>query len=307
MSVIHLQGALQEEIARIMEAEELTQGSVAREAGLSASAISRWFKGRYEGNVQALESKLRRWLDARRAKQELTTQLPEAPDWVETPTATTIQAALSYAQMASAISCIYGGAGVGKTSAIRRHQRASPNVWVVTATPTTARPGPILYRIAAALGIRTSGALHQVEHNIVERVRDTRGLLVIDEAQHLCHRALDAVRSIHDAAGIGVVLAGNEIVYSQLTGGNRSMGFAQLFSRISKRVRLGRPKDGDVDALLDAWGIDEREARQLAHHIARRPGALRGLTQTLSMAAMFAGGTPGVKHIRAAWADLGGE
>ncbi len=62
----------------------------------------------------------------------------------------------------------------------------------------------ILTRIAQTLGIRTTGAVHVIEANIVERVRETRGLLVIDEAQHLTHRALDAVRSIHDAAGIGL-------------------------------------------------------------------------------------------------------
>lgn len=309
MSVVHLQDReLRESIARIMDEEGLTQVTLSKETDVSKSALNQWLKGVYQGRNESIEDKLRRWLDARRAKAELSTQLPAAPAWVETPTSQTVRSALTYAQMAGAIACIYGGAGVGKSSAIRRYQSTAPNIWIVTATPTTARPGPILYRIAATLGIRTSGSLHLVESNIIERVRDTRGLLVIDEAQHLCHRALDAVRSIHDAASIGIVLAGNEVVYSQLTGGNRSVGFAQLFSRISKRVRLDRPRAGDVDAILDAWGIEDGEARKLCGHIARRPGALRGLSQTLAMASMFAeGGTPGVSHIRAAWADLGGE
>ncbi len=91
-------------------------------------------------------------------------------------------------------------------------------------------------------------------------------------------------------------------MYSQLTGGQRQAGFAQLFSRVAKRVRLSRAKDADVLALLDAWRIDDAEARQLCLGIGRRPGALRGLSQTLRLASMFAATSgaarPTAEHVR---------
>jgi len=303
--------ALISEVRQIMEGEELSQTALSQLAGVGKARLSQWLNGVYKGNVAAVEESIRRWLDSRQAATALEGQMPTAPEWVETPTARAVLSALSFSQMAEAVSVVYGGAGVGKTTTIARYRQQAPNVWVVTATPAVSAPGPILTRIAQVLGIRATGAVHVIEANIIERVRETRGLLVIDEAQHLTHRALDAIRSIHDAAGIGLALVGNEIVYSQLTGGSRSVGFAQLFSRVAKRVRLSRAKDADVVALLDAWQIQDKEARQLCLGIGRRPGALRGLSQTLRLASMFAAATgtarPSAAHIRDAWQDLGGE
>lgn len=302
--------ALVQRVREIMAAERLSQAAVSTQVGVHYTRFSQWLNRKYPGDVEGIQNNVRRWLDSRAAEAELTEQLPTAPAFCDTPSSQAVMAALSFAQIAGSIACIYGGAGVGKTTTIRRYQENNPNVWVLAATPSTARPGPVLYRICQTLGVRVSTQVHAMETNIVDRIRDTRGLLVIDEAQHLCHRALDQVRAIHDTTGIGVVLAGNEIVYSQMTGGKRAPGFAQLFSRIGKRVYLDKPRIGDVDTLLDAWGITERKAREYCRLIGRRPGALRGLTQTLRIATMFAAGAGEaleLNHIKAAWADLGGE
>lgn len=303
--------ALIAEVRDAMQSDSLSQSALSQLTGVGKARLNQWLNGNYKGSVSGVETAIRRWLDSRRANDELDAQMPAAPEWVETPSARAINAALSFAQMAEAVTVIYGGAGVGKTTTIRRYRQQSPNVWMITASPACASPGPILTRIAHALGIRASGAVHVTEEAIIERVRDTRGVLVIDEAQHLTHRALDAVRSIHDAAGIGLALSGNEIVYSQLTGGSRSVGFAQLFSRVAKRVRLSKAKDGDINAVLDAWRIDDKSSRELCLGIGRRPGALRGLSQTLRLASMFAvadgASRPAEQHIRAAWQDLGGD
>lgn len=299
--------ALASEVRAAMEADGLTMTKTAGLCGINKTRFSRWLSGNYEGDNSRVEEDVRRWLESRRAESEMQGMMPSAPEFVDTPSARSVTAAMSFAQMAGSIAVVYGGAGIGKTSAIRHYQDQAPNVWVVTATPVVARPGPLLQRVAQALGVRTSGALHLVEANIVDRIRDTRGLIVIDEAQHLSHAALDVIRSIHDSAGVGVVLAGNEIVYAQMTGGTRSVGFAQLFSRVAKRVRLTRPRDGDVAAILDAWGVADKETRKYALSIARRPGALRGLSQTLRLASMFGSGSINRELLRDAWTDLGGD
>jgi DNA transposition AAA+ family ATPase len=302
---------LQSQVKAIAEAEKLSLTAISQLTGVGKTRLSQWLAYKYPGDNDAIATDISRWLESRRAAVELEDRLPAAPAWVETVTARSVLSALSFAQMAEAVTVVYGGAGVGKTTTVRQYQTQAPNVWVVTATPAAASTGPMLKRIAQTLGMRTTGTVDTLEANIIERVRDTRGLLVIDEAQHLTHRALDCVRSIHDAAGIGLALVGNEIVYAQLTGGSRAVGFAQLFSRVAKRVRLAKSKDADVLALVDAWGIQCKEARTLCLGIGRRPGALRGLSQTLRLASMFAATAgaklPAAEHIRDAWADLGGE
>lgn len=302
--------ALADAVEQIIADESLTQASVSKLTNINAARLNQWLKGTYLGDNEKIEQAIQRWLDSRESEAELDGKLPADTDWVRTPSASSVMSALSFAQMAGSISVVYGGAGIGKTTAIRTYQNQAPNVWVVTATPTVARPGPILTRIAQGLNLRTTGAVHIVESNIIERVQGTRGLIVIDEAQHLCHRALDSIRAIHDATGVGICLSGNEIVYAQLTGGTRAIGFAQLFSRVSKRVRLSKPQDGDITAILDAWGITDKQSRKFCLAIGKRPGALRGLSQTLRLATLFANnvGEPlSLQIIRDAWTDLGGD
>jgi DNA transposition AAA+ family ATPase len=303
--------ALRTQIKAAMELDGISQAKLAGELGLSYARFNQWLHCVYPGKREPIVHAVRAWLDRRIAAAELKATLPDAPEYFETPSANAAIDALSFAQIAPAVVVIYGGAGVGKTTAIRRYQSKAPNVWAVTATPNTARPGPLLSRICVELGIRPSANNARMETSIYDRVRDTRGLLVVDEAQHLCHRSLDCIRQIHDATSIGLALAGNERIYAQMTGGSRDAVYAQVFSRLAKRVRLTKPKPADVDALLSAWGVNDPDCRKFCMDIGRRPGALRGLTQTLRLARMFASQQDtreiGLAHVRHAWLDLGGD
>jgi DNA transposition AAA+ family ATPase len=305
------------EIVRRVQAElaegSLSQSQIAREIGVSAGAVSQVIKGTYRGDYQGLIRRLRQWLDARESRRETIGRMPEAPAYVDTPSARRITSALSYAQMAGDITVIYGGAGTGKTHTALTYQSQHPSVHVVTMSPATSSVATALEEISETLGITQAGAgAARQQRAIIRRLARSQGLLIIDEAQHLGIQALDAMRSVHDATGIGMALIGNEQVYSRMTGGSRAAYLDRLFSRVGKRVRLTRASAEDIDALVDAWEITDPTARKTLRTIGQRPGGLRGLTKTLRLAALFAagddaGGHLQVSHIRAAWADLGGE
>lgn len=303
---------LRAEIAQLQARDsKLTQAEIGRQSGVSSSRLNRWLKGAYEGDNEALEAELARWVDSYVTRQIESRALPAAPEWVATPTGERITAALGYAQIAADIAVVYGGAGLGKTTAIRHYAHTNPNVWIATMTPATATTVPALEEIALALGLKeVTGGAARIQRAIVARLTGTHGLLVIDEAQHLGVGALDAARALHDATGVGLALVGNESVYARMTGGNRAAYLDRLFSRIGKRVRLTRAHGDDIDALITAWRIESKDCRQVLHEIAAKPGGLRGLTKTLRLASMFAvgaGRAVSCDDIRAAWRDLGGE
>jgi hypothetical protein len=301
---------LVERVREEMKANGLSQAQVARESGTHATRLNQWLQGKYPGDTVSLEEALGKWLDARARQLAEGTRLPEAPAWVSTPTAQRILAALGYAQMAGDVSVVYGGAGLGKTQTARHYQGTAPNVWIATMTPATSTVAAALDRVCTSVGVRTvpQGA-NRMEAAIVERMRDTNGLLVIDEAQHMAHGAIEAVRSLQDATEVGLTIMGNEIVYNRLTGGTRQAHFAQLFSRIGRRLSLRGPLKEDVEAVCEAWGLTNG-AKAMCWSIAKRPGALRGLTKCLRLGAMYAQGAGeqlASEHIKAAWRDLGGE
>lgn len=267
----------------------LSQSAIAREAGLSSATVSQWMSGKYPGDNAAVEKKLALWVEAHQARAAEAGQLPQGPGYVPTTTSERVVSALRYAQLAGDIAVIYGGAGVGKTQAILRHQATSPNVWVATMSPATKGVVTSLLRICSAIGVpNVAGGAIALETTVTRRVRDTHGLLVIDEAQHLTVDALDQVRAIHDDTGIGIALVGNEKVYASMTGGNRAPYLDRLHSRIGKRVRVQRAGESDVEALIAAWGVEEKACHTVLHDIASKPGALRSLTKCMRLASMYA-------------------
>jgi len=289
------------------EANGLSQSDISREANVSSTTLSRFLKGDYKGDNAGIATKLSKWLETRRARLSTVSAMPTPPAYINTGTAQRILDTLEYAQAAGDMAVVYGGAGLGKTTATKRYASTAASVWVVEMTRSHGKLLGALERIAVTIGLRgIPRESAKVQDRIHDRVADTGGLLVIDEAQHLENDALEAIRAIHDATGIGVVLLGNEVLYSRLTGGKRDATFAQLFSRIGKRVRLGRPVAQDVDAVADAWGLNDSEARDLLHEIAGKPGALRGATKCLRLASVVSAGQIRGEHLRTAWTQLGG-
>ena len=229
------------------------------------------------------------------------------PNYVATSTATRIQSALAFAQATHGLAVIYGGAGMGKTRTAQEYSEQHSNAWLATITPASASLLAVLERIALCIGIKpslTKGSA-VVEVEILERLKDSDGLLIIDEAQHLRARVLEQIRSIYDASDTGLVLLGGDTVYSQLTGGYRVANYAQIFSRISKRLHLRHPNAGDVSALADAMGVRGASERSLLKKIAVKPGALRGIVQTVRLASVLAGGgSIKADQIKQAWHEL---
>lgn len=281
--------ALRESIRTLSERDPAySQARIAREADISGSTLSQWLGGTYQGNLQTVGKKVAAWW---RGYEERTQNggLPQAPVWVETPTSKRVMDGLRYAHLAQDIVLIVGGAGVGKSKSIERYSTQAPNVWTVELTPATGGVMSCLEEIVVALGIRDYARTgSHMLRAILSKVRNTNGLLILDEAQHMTVQALDQVRAINDQGQIGLVLAGNERVYTQMTGGNRAAYLDRLHSRVGQKIVLRKSSAKDVDAIIDAWNIQDTRCREAMRNIASKPGALRVLTKVLRLAAAYA-------------------
>lgn len=304
------------DVLRLIQIDGLKQSAIAGEAGVSESSLSQFLKGTYRGDNNAIAEKLRAFMDLRRKRLGKLSQVPELPDWIETPTGLAILSRLELAHMQGDVAAIYGGRGLGKTKAALRYKATAPNVFYVAATPETSSTAAILEEIALAVGIRAQG-LHpaRLRRLIDGALRMTRGLLIVDEAQFLQKNACETLRGFHDRLGIGLAFMGNVAVYGRLYGnGPRAEEFAQLSSRVGTRLPLLRPKAGDVHAIAAAFGVDGSpkwsRARDYLERIAMKPGGLREVAKTLKLAATLAigAGAPlGLEFIQAAWMERHGH
>ena len=232
--------------------------------------------------------------EAREAAEEL--QPPE-PEWVDTPSSMRVLATLAFAHRHGDIAVIHGGTGVGKTKAARRYARENENVWIAEMSGAANRLRPCLQEVARACGLLHAwGSAYAMECEIVERLRLDRGLLVIDEAQHLDHPQLDELRMLHDKSGRGLVLLGNDRFGSRIG----RPEFAALASRVGVSVHLPHATGGDVDALLAARGIEGAKVREKALGLAAPPGGLRKLARALERGALAGAATGASRRVRSA-------
>jgi DNA transposition AAA+ family ATPase len=134
-------------------------------------------------------------------------EAPEVPDYFETATSRQVQSLLSFAHRGR-ITVVATGPGCGKTKAARNYRDAMSNVWMATMAPSCAGINSMQIEVLAALGERDArGSMQQLSRRIRDRIRNTGGLLIFDEAQHLLDRSIDEIRSWHDETGVGVAFS----------------------------------------------------------------------------------------------------
>lgn len=291
---------------RALIASGATIMKIAVEAKVKPDKLKSWLEGVEVNRI--VEARILAWLDDLEQKGEAD------PEWCETPTASKIASVFDFARNTPSICIVYGGAGCGKTTTAQRYANLnrpsrrwiaddddpSPRptrrevvnrgAYYVLATRAARSMSAMLRKIAEAVGadLRTFGFRNdELERRILERI-GPGDLLIIDEAQHLGIEALDCIRCFFDQARAGIVYLGNREVYSMVAKKNRRSEFAQLSSRIGWTVHVPNPDEGDIDAVLDAWGVGGRRERDFAQSLASGPGGLRVLANILRKAVIVA-------------------
>lgn len=274
---------------------------------MKAGTLSLFAGGNYNAPGDKIAEAIFRYRQTLSVQASLIGEIPEIPPYFDTDTSKQIIYALGWAQRGR-MSAVAASPGLGKTKAALHYQACNANVFLFTASPVSGSLSGMLRELLQAVGVPLfAGTPQAVSRMIRDRVRDLgKPLLIVDEAQHLGERALDEIRSLHDATNLGVALLGNAGLLQTLEGGSRSISRAQLFSRISCKLPLLRPFRSDVEALLDAWRVTDAKVCELIHAIAQQPGALREATFTLEMAHMIAASVKSelaAEHVQDAWAQ----
>jgi DNA transposition AAA+ family ATPase len=280
---------------------------LAAQTGIPPGTISVFAGGKYQGDNDRLARDIARYRQHLNVQRELAMEAPEVPDYFETTTSRQVQSMLSFAHRGRMV-IVSTGPGCGKTKAAHNYRDAMSNVWMVTMAPSCSGINSMQIEVLAALGERDArGSMQQLSRRIRDRVRNTSGLLIFDEAQHLLDRTIDEIRSWHDETGVGVAFLGNETVLARIEGGHRRAAFAQLYSRIGMRLIRNLPLHEDARALADAWEVHEGKQVEFIVKKSQQPGGLRTVTMMLELATMVAASERRdreLTHLQEAWAQL---
>jgi DNA transposition AAA+ family ATPase len=242
------------QLNELMARRSWSQTQVARAIGKSPAAINQYLQGKYRGDVAGLESDIQELLN-REAEREKSQKL--SVSFIRTYTASKCLEVIKMAHLDGEINVIYGDAGMGKTMVMRQYARENRSAVLIEADPGyTARV--VLEELCSRLGLNRRGNMHELSDAIINALRDSGRVLLVDEAENLPHRALEVIRRIHDKSGIGVVLAGMPRLIINLKG--KRGEFKQLYSRVGFALPLGEvlPRE-DIDAIATSVLADAQD------------------------------------------------
>lgn len=205
--------------------------------------------------------------------------------------------------------------GLGKTEAkteyIARMRKADGffcPIWSIDLDETCISTKAILNLIAREVlggGNFDEKSEFAMSQAIIEATYGKRGLLFVDEGQHLADilkkmgiPILNLLRRFVDRGCFGIVYLGNGEIYRRLSAGmGRDKGaYTQLLSRMQDfRIEVGGYRSGrqaegraltkvDVLAVANAWGVSGVEESAYCLKIAEGPGALRAMTNVFRVA-----------------------
>lgn len=268
-----------------MDKQKLSRNVAAKRIGVSSATLSQWLSGKYAGDVAAVEAKVERWLHTQREAERHSLEAAGLDIHRDLGVTDEVVATLAHAQAVGDVVLVHGQSGAGKSWGARHYCRTHSSAYYVSMTCAVRSLSGMLGRVSSAVGAYADhrSAL-EAETAVIDRLRDRRALLVIDEAHHLSARLLDELRCIRDIAGCGLALIGDDAVRMTLA------RCPQIVGRISNRLERRSPGEGDVATLVSGVLGRRASAREVktALAVARGPGGLHALRRMLERAWMAA-------------------
>jgi phage transposase len=157
----------------------------------------------------------------------------------------------------SKIGYIYGRAGLGKTHALQEWLKTYGGRGVLITAENGISSVGLIKKIAKELKLDTTGSSETLKDRIKDAIKLTETIIIIDEGEHLKANVIDIVRSIADQTGVGVVIAGTEVLKSKIL--SRKKEYEYLYSRAVVNISLKDLAIDDVSNIVKEFLKNEIE------------------------------------------------
>jgi DNA transposition AAA+ family ATPase len=193
-----------ERIKAWLDEKGYAQAAIARLARIGVSTFSQLLSAKYATSPTRLLAQVES------AMRHVSEQDGDLLPAVETTVFKLVQTACTMARRSRNFSVMAAYVGTGKTFSLKYYARNNPNTFMIEANPTLT-PTTIIKKLAQTIiGHDVGGKIYDQFESIVNELKDTDSLIILDEAETLTPKQLEILRRIRDTANIGVVLAGTE-------------------------------------------------------------------------------------------------
>lgn len=250
------------------------QAALARLARISSSSLSQILGGTYATPPGVLLLKISN------AMKNAEEQAADSVVAVETGVYRVAMSAFQMARRYKNFSVLSAYVGTGKTFAAKQYVRTTPNTYLIEATPTMTVQSLVKLLARMVVGF-DRGSIDDKFRGIVDELKDTDSLLIVDEAETLTPHVLNTLRRLRDMAGIGICLVGTEHLSGIVRSKNQN--FDQIRSRIGYwRETIERISADDATALIESGFVDEEVPADVAARMyAYSQGSARMLMEAI--------------------------
>ena len=236
---------------------------IAKAMGVGASTLSEWRKGTYSGDNEAFSEKVSDFLDRHKRKIKrinfsVNTETKKRVFYVLNTIKKYVSSNITEGIIESSkIGYIYGRAGLGKTHALQEWLKTYGGRGVLITAENGISSVGLIKKIAKELKLDTSGSSETLKDRIKDAIKLTETIIIIDEGEHLKANVIDIVRSIADQTGVGVVIAGTEVLKSKIL--SRKKEYEYLYSRAVVNISLKDLAIDDVSNIVKEFLKNEIE------------------------------------------------
>jgi len=265
---------IQEIINRLIEFQKNNPASISSDraignnTGYSATTINQFKNGKYpaSNSLSEIALKVANYLDNVTAAAQNNLNRGTLK-FAMTTAASQIFKTAHYALMHGTIGVITGVPGCGKTIAVKEFKRRNPTSILIEVTPLVTRRSlieDICSELKIPLYFYKNGnsapvSANELFRNIVNVLKGTKRLLIIDEGENLNVPCLEIIRRIQDFTEIGILLSGTSRLLDRLRGTRKEL--QQLFSRVGYQKEIKTLELDDVKAIL---AVNYPEAQKFA-------------------------------------------
>lgn len=273
------------QLVRFKTERNLTHDQIGVMLGVHESYVSKFIRGKNDFDPVRMQAAVQDLLKSEALRSG------DAIELFPTFISQRISGAFDKIRKTGDIGLIFAAAGLGKTSAMALECQSRPLTLSITASKGNASASDIEGMIFALIETKEWDRQSKRRNFIVQRTKDSRRLLMIDNAQRLTSDSLKYIFDLHDQTGLPIAFLGNPEVEIAIRRND------QLFSRIGIKPDLRVWNDGGKKLVSDsemeavADGILQRmipewhaTIRDLAVQIVWQQGHFRALRKTITLA-----------------------
>lgn len=261
-----------------------SQSKAAAALGWSTAALSTYLNGKYKGNLENFERSLQEAFSNKSAAEQLKSA-DVSGVYKSTSISKGVYETIRLCHLKGGLAIECGDAGIGKTMACRKYAEEYPTTAIyVTVNPCLVTLNAFLKLLCRVMKIQTSGRKDEMWFRLADSFAGERKVLIIDEAQHLPIKTIEAIRAFFDNNPmLGICLVGN--IETVTNTGKRKEAFAQVRNRtkLTQVRHTTEIKSSDIVLLFPSIAADEK-AIQLIVGIARTEQGIRGAMNVYSNA-----------------------